>query len=809
MSLSDGYLKGLSSPLPVPGANLPVDLVPYAGGPLDPLKQHIQKYKQLERMQRLSDSTSKRLLQELEEADSDMSKLSFIGSNPLSRRAYLMSKIAVDTLNAQAPVADTAPSVPPPSQSRDSFEFEDDLLKGDQEYATDAELGIEPRRQPAQPAPTPPPPATAQPAPLPQTPVVPPPSQSGPPIQVPRNLTRAPVKYQSREARPDLESGSPDTVRSRYVTGEGADQRELRYVGQNQEENLGNSGDFVNRLQEFTRGYNRMKKDPRLVGPTPEAPDNRGFFERMSDGIYHYGTRAARGLSTGAQMGASALYDAAARNNYLEDGTFLGDILKRSGREALNKEMALINASLGHSFGADSDYGKSYIERLKNIDTKLDDAEIQYDQALADQSAFRRKMIEDRLSNNPNYRGYTPAEREAARRREAEVVDNYYGFEGNTANTPRIGDDLTGTSFRNALSELSESSLVNPGKDQARAATLSQMMSGSPEIASAIEGAFGEEAKAAGVPLVEFAAKRLARDLSYDKQLTDAGLSPLEDDDVFETDLERLERYEATRDFTNTILENINEDDRGNFIAQMNPRVVQRAQEISGLMDKDPEAALRMVNDMDPQEARFLLDQISMLSKYVSPNRARSELDYSRYQVREDKNDFFPSFGGTDLVNPALQQIGAGGDYSQMAEDARDSVYFYNSMNEAPASEGQFYLVDDGNFINTYYNPTTGEVNREFLTNIGEDRRLQNTALPRQYYDQFKKRFGYIPNYRDSRGQSYLVDDGYFSNTYYDPITGKTETKMFTDFERPNQALPSKYHRRFEQQFGYKPNYRG
>lgn len=62
MSLSDGYLKGLSSPLPVAGAGLPVDLVPYAGGPLDPLEQHIQKYRQLERMQRLSDSTSKKII---------------------------------------------------------------------------------------------------------------------------------------------------------------------------------------------------------------------------------------------------------------------------------------------------------------------------------------------------------------------------------------------------------------------------------------------------------------------------------------------------------------------------------------------------------------------------------------------------------------------------------------------------------------------------------------------------------------------------------------------------------------------------
>ena len=98
MGLSDKFYEGLSAPVPVVGAQLPEDMTPYAGGPLDALKQHKQKYKQIEYMQRLSDRESKRLLKQLSEAneEEDMDKTSFVGSNPHSRRAYYMDKLAVE-----------------------------------------------------------------------------------------------------------------------------------------------------------------------------------------------------------------------------------------------------------------------------------------------------------------------------------------------------------------------------------------------------------------------------------------------------------------------------------------------------------------------------------------------------------------------------------------------------------------------------------------------------------------------------------------------------------------------------------------
>ena len=100
MSLSSGFAQGLSTPVPVAGAGLPDDLTLYAGGPLDPLKAHEAKYKQLDRMQRMSDRESAKMLAELEKAerqyygdkneDDDLDKVSFVSNHPFLRRQYLL-----------------------------------------------------------------------------------------------------------------------------------------------------------------------------------------------------------------------------------------------------------------------------------------------------------------------------------------------------------------------------------------------------------------------------------------------------------------------------------------------------------------------------------------------------------------------------------------------------------------------------------------------------------------------------------------------------------------------------------------------
>ena len=728
MSLSDKFYEGLSAPIPVVGAQLPADMTMYAGGPLDALKQHERKYKQQAYMDRLSDQASKRLLAQLaEEGDGDMEmdKVSFIGSNPLSRRAYYQKKLSSDTdmqkvadqydpgINSSPLPRDTSSVSAEPAPSSDTQSFEQ---KRD---GVEARLGEKYEFENDPPA-----------------------------IEVPQNLFRdSPQQPDPLKPRIDADN----SYSSRY-SREG-NKPNIRYVGRGlNRPDLMNSGEFVNRLQEFSSAYQGMNRDPRIVQPEVALPDTRGFFDRLGDNLYHYGTRAARGLSTGAQMGASYLYDRLG-DEYLGQGTFLGNRLGLAGRQSLNDEMARINASLAHAYGYNPDSAADsnaqlYAKRLRGIDTKLDRPGLQAREDLLDRTKFIDQLAYDQLGG----RQATPELTQAKLQELRDSISDYYGFEGNRAQTPLIGDDLDGTSFRRAMSEVQDGTFINPAKEQARAALLSDMMANNEEVFKVLNERFGEQAARANMPLAQFAASRMARDLSFDKQVLDYGDSKQDFDDRYESDAQRLDRYTKTRDFTDQVLSNMDERDIGNFITQMNPRVLQRAQVISGLMDKDPDEALRMVNEMDPEEARYLLDQISMLSKYVNPDVARRNLDADRFQVREDRDDFIPDLiGGTDLVNPALQQIGAGGELDQMTGDARDRVFFYNSMRDVPASEGQFYLVEDGPGYNVYYNPTTGEVNREVLgdiPNVFTTGMGTRTPLPRQYYEQYQKQFGRTPDYR-------------------------------------------------------------
>lgn len=714
MSLSDKFYEGLSAPLPVAGAQMPTDLVPYAGGPLDALEQHKQKYKQIDYMNRLSERTSKKLRKQLADAETDyetdyegddMDKISFVGSDPLSRRAYYLQKLAENPSDPVTPPPDAAPAPPATSAS------------------------------PAPPAPS-------------------------SPVAIPDNLTREAVKYKAPP--PESASSSPQpTVRQRYINPAednlifpdkpetpsyfvGRDGGFMGFGG-DETQDLGDSGDFIRRVNEFSRGYDPQRK---------QRPDNTGFLDRIGRGLSHYGTRAARALSTGAQMGASYLYDTASRNKYLDEGSFIGDYLGQAGRQDLNREMARINAGLAHSYNY-SDGGQNnsanarlYADRLRGIDTDLTQKGMQRRDDLLNRSNFRQQLIEDQMSGyTSNGRRYTQDQLDNLRRSAGNTIDSFYGFEGNNAGTPSIGYDLEGRGFRDALRQTGDTA-VNPSKQQESSRTLKDMMSKDPSVYRAIEDAFGAEAAQAGVPLAEFAASRLRRDLDYKAQVLDAGKLPGSEDDTLETEDQIKDRYLATRKFTEQILGSMSPEDQQNFIKQVNPGVVQRASEISSLFERDPEAALNEVNNMDPREARYLLDQISLVSRYANISAPQQDFDYSRYERREDRDDWLPSFGGSDLVNPARQQIGAGGSMDQMTGDARDSVYWYNSQRDENSGD-QYYLVDDGTLYNTYYNPVTGDINRELITDFAgkfiPGIRSPNVALPQQYRQQFEQQFGYKP----------------------------------------------------------------
>jgi hypothetical protein len=144
MSLSDGFVQGLSTPVPVAGAGLPDDLTLYAGGPLDPLKEHEAKYKQLDRMRRMSARHSAKMLAELEKAEHQyygdreedpMDKVSFVSSHPLLRRQYLLKM-------AERP---DDPVVSPPVEPPFEVSNEDTNIpfKSREDWGRKGDLGIE------------------------------------------------------------------------------------------------------------------------------------------------------------------------------------------------------------------------------------------------------------------------------------------------------------------------------------------------------------------------------------------------------------------------------------------------------------------------------------------------------------------------------------------------------------------------------------------------------------------------------------------------------------------------------------------
>jgi hypothetical protein len=106
MSIAEGLLAGLQQPLSLEGAQLPADMSLYAGGGLDVLKAHEQKYRQQEYLDKQIKRNSKRLARELakaydisgypeeQEKMSSVTSTPFIGSNVYSRRQYLLSKLA-------------------------------------------------------------------------------------------------------------------------------------------------------------------------------------------------------------------------------------------------------------------------------------------------------------------------------------------------------------------------------------------------------------------------------------------------------------------------------------------------------------------------------------------------------------------------------------------------------------------------------------------------------------------------------------------------------------------------------------------
>ena len=733
MSLSDKFYEGLSAPLPVAGAQMPTDLVLYAGGPLDALKQHEQKYKQLDYLNRLSDKASKKMLKQLADAETDygeedMDKVSFIGSDPLSRRAYYLQKLAEPA--ATTPVLE---SVQPPP-----------VLESVQPPPVLESVQPPPVLESVEPPATPTPLYT--------------PAESLKPEEVNAVETRnkqlgLPSLYGTTREERDAERAMRLEPAGPPIEGAGPSS----YLGPGRRE-LGNSGQTLDTIDRFARRYNQSVPS---VAKSTEPVDERSMYQRFTDGLYHYGTRAARGLSTGAQMGASYLYDKAQANKYLDPDTILGGALDYYGqRGSLADQMARVNASLAHSYGRDErdPSSKLYADRLRRIDVDPRAVGMQTREDLLDRGKFKNQVLEDQMSVYRD-RGYTPEQMAEMRGSASRVFDNYYGVQGNQAGTPLIRDDLDGTSLTQGIVDLGDSirsgfrraqdfigadPIVAPRRATIRAAELQEMMGKDPAIMKRIQNAYGDAAAKLNMPLADYAAQRMASDFSLE--------SP-NNPQVQEKPEERAARFATSRDLVTGMVETMPEEQRLSFIQKVNPQAISRAQEISSLVDTNPEEAIKQINTMDPEQARYMLDFLQEVSPYVlgGEGQVAPRIDPKSFEVRADRDDFFPSLGGVDIVNPALQAVGGGGDLDQMTGDSRRSVYGFNSMHDLPASEGRYYLVDDGNLINSYYNPVTGDVVRKLFTDMGnlKSRSTYNTneALPQQYHKQFQQQHGYLPTY--------------------------------------------------------------
>lgn len=515
-------------------------------------------------------------------------------------------------------------------------------------------------------------------------------------------------------------------------------------------------------------------------------------------------------------MGASKLYDIAKQEGYLADDSFVGRNFNRDTREALNREMADINASLYHAYGgAQNKPGSNiYADRYNNLDLDLQQDGIQNPiNNLLDANTFRRDQIEQQMA----LRKETDQGRRAELERGiADRINNFYGFNvaggPNRLETGRISDDLDGTAFSRALREAGDNLFTNPKSTVTRAETLQSMLSKDPGMFKALNDRFGQEAAKAGQPLSVYVANQISSGLDPRLALLDEGGKGIADD-IYETDDQRATRYENSRRITSDILQNMTPENQAQFIRTVNPMVIQRAEEINQLMDEDPQKALSLVNAMDPEEARYLLDQVSMFSQFISPKTIGRVMNYDDYKISEDDENFFGglfNFGGSDIVNRARQQVGAGGNIDDLTGDARDRVYGYNSMRDTP--RGRFYLAERGTLGDTFFNPETGEVNYELGGDLVDPRGGHGGVydrLPAEFHQQYRDAVG--AENSGLRDDYFLVDDGYLRNYYYNPYSGDRNYEFLYGNQNKfqNKPLPQQFHEQYRKQFNRSPSYRG
>lgn len=700
MAISDGFRAGLSQPLAVPGAQLPVDMSEYAGHPDDILKQHDMLYEQLLKQQQRAE----KLRAERQEEGYKMSE--FIGSNPISRRRYLLTKLAEGTgdnsVTAPAPVpeVDGGNQTPPTSSYNDG---------GQLAYT-----------EPSIPAP-------------PNSPPKPPTYNQQTRAPAPPTGSRQQVPYEPPSFF-GLSSASAEPPRYTQNSRRPAQ----RYASEDGLEELGSSGQVLNRLREFNQdmqGY--LSRDP--GGRSTQSNEPSGIL----DTLQHYGTRAVRLGAHGAQRLASKAYDS----------NFLG--LRDSGYMD-PRQMARINATLAHSStGSDR---AVYEDRYRNIDIDPNTEGVQgLDRDLLDQAIFREQLVTDELRGLSTTRELTPEEIENRRAGIEARIDSIYGFKGNRLNTPPINEDYDGTSFRRASSALGNI-LTNPAGASRAYNVASELVNSNSPIISELQTAYNQLPEGSRTDFTSFVANELTKltgNMSS-KPLQLAGQDTKDtEDDVFETREERFTRYNRARDQIESLVDGLqsNPDAQLQLLQSVAPDAANMANELGSLYAEDPEKAIAMINDMDPATAAIIRDQVELVRSFIPESAVTSIADDNlrKFERLEYNDSWLPNLFGEDTVNPAMQSVGGGSDTRNFSGDARNSTFFYNSMHDGPASD-EWYLVDSGVLGNTYYNRVTGETNYELLRDFAgwlPGNTNPNRMLPRSEWGRYEQRFGTTPQYRD------------------------------------------------------------
>lgn len=670
MSLSDGFVQGLSTPVPVAGAGLPTDMTLYAGGPLDPLKAHEAKYKQLERMQRMADRQSAQMLAEAEKADyeyygdreeDDLDKVSFVSNHPLLRRKYLYKM-------AQTPATPTPTPMDP--EIRDTS-----LEEGLSGYNADTFSG------------------------------------ESRPVRDQTNTQRRvsdPNQYEFK-----MEQGAPYEVKNEQgnVTSRGFQQNPTGVVRSSTYDPKSTSTAYrrAQGLRDTYQAYNKQKTfDPSSPMPgTPEAEPSfwdktKGVFSDVGDSLKGMGSRVVRQGTRGLQQAANY----GMRNSELLAGLVDDD-----------EEAKILSSLAASSSGPDR---MQYLKQLQQLRDAEGDVRAVTDpnnnsstnftyrpegRTLAQQQAIDRLAGGDPSANSQDdITSYTPEMYQALRQSHLEDQARNKGYSFAPGN-------LTGNRLQNMQDQYGQAFDMYYGRgDEAKGLGINELKDDSfGQMYSDTKDRFNAYRRAKG-------------QLPQDQQaLTDPKtLQPVnsvipQGGDLSANTRSFVDEHFPNLDYNNPqafgqamqgafeagdanafkALEYIGRDVGPQHMTRLlmssMPKALQMGRDLNNMSDEE---AIAFIQNMPAEQQDQLDSFINLTSKYIAPKLEGTSGGFGQDQLTQEQRD------------KGLQRVNSSG-------------------------EGDWYPVpgsDEGNMLGAlgtlYFNPETGEFNREWGPGNFFDREL-------------------------------------------------------------------------------------